>query len=310
MPPPSACCTRLLLIVIVVEPLPKPAPSMPRQPPPQFALLMLLLVTTPTNVPALAPLALPIVIPLEPVPKPSAAILFAIVLPVTDAVMLLVPVESTNTPVVLLTLQLLSVAFITDAPFDPSDTPLPNSLLNVHVPAPFVTLTVTFAVAYDCTCTPSESAGVVIVTLSIVLLLMVMFAVPLLLVMKTSWPKSLSCKCEPLIVLVPRTFCRSTADWPVPALEPMLRTSLSVRWNAVTLLPTTPICELPSTKTVLSVSPLTFCANTGPLQVAFEPDETSATQPAATVVESPLKSMLFSVTLFEPMNSAPRALAF
>src|ERR1051326_579323 len=45
MPPPSACWTRFLLIVIVVEPLPKPAPSMPRQPPPQFALLMLLLVT-------------------------------------------------------------------------------------------------------------------------------------------------------------------------------------------------------------------------------------------------------------------------
>jgi len=53
-----------LLIVIVVEPLPKPPASTPRQPPPQLALLTLLFVTTPTNVPALAPLAFAIVMPL------------------------------------------------------------------------------------------------------------------------------------------------------------------------------------------------------------------------------------------------------
>src|SRR5437763_7526982 len=122
---------------------------MPKQPPPQFALLTVFPVTTPTNVPALVPLALPMVMPFEPLPNPSAVVLFVTVLPVTVAVMLLVPVDCTNTPDVFVTLQLFSVAFMTDALFDPNVTPLLNSLLNAQVPPVLFTDTVTLAVAYD-----------------------------------------------------------------------------------------------------------------------------------------------------------------
>ena len=116
--------------------------------------------------------------------------------------------------------------------------------------------------------------------------------------------------CEPVIELVPRTFCRSSADCSTPVTEPALRTSLLIRLNAVTLLPMMPICELPSMKTVSRVRPFVVRPKTGALQVRFEPATTFATQPAATVVPLVAKRMFFSVTLLEPMNSAPRALAF
>src|SRR5438105_7622830 len=136
IPSLSTCCTLLPVIVIVVVPFPKPPASMPRQPPPQLALVMTLFVTMPVNVPMLPALDLPMVMALEPLPAPvqSVETLLVIVLVLIVPVMLLVPEPWKKTPGVFVIVQLLSVPFIVDALFDPIVTPLLNNLLNVHAP--------------------------------------------------------------------------------------------------------------------------------------------------------------------------------
>src|ERR1051326_667719 len=185
----------LPVTVNVVVPLPKPFKSMPLQKPgAQFAFMMWFPVTTPVNVATLPALAFPIEIPAEPLPALTQSVLtlFVIVLFVTLAVILLVlPLEKT-VPDVRLTVQVSSVPTSVDELLAPIDTPFPLSLLNVHVPAPGPTSVVTLALLNVNKLKPSDAFGLAIVTLSTVLFVKFTVAVPVLIVMKTLCPKSLS----------------------------------------------------------------------------------------------------------------------
>src|ERR1043166_6990255 len=167
---------------------------MPAQPPPQCAEVMMLFVTTPVKVAVLPALDFPMVMAFEPLPglTQSVEILFVMVLPLIVPVMLLVPEPWNKTPLVLVMVQLLSVPFMVDPLLAWIETPLLNSLLNVQTPPVLLTFTVMFAVRYESAWKPSDCEGFATDTLSTTLFVKLMVAVPVLLVIKTLWPKSLS----------------------------------------------------------------------------------------------------------------------